>query len=183
MVLIADIIKMKKINKLIVFLSLFSVAFILNGCAVTYGFKSGTLDYTKIKSISISDFPNNADLVNPTLSQTFVETMKDKYTRSTRLQMLSRGGDMHIEGEIVGYQLTSMAISAESSFASETKLTLTINVRFTNNKKPEDDFETKYSASQMFDSNLMLNDVEAELVKIMVDEIVDKIYNDTVAKW
>jgi len=184
MALISDIVKMKRINKLIAFLSLFSIAFFLNGCAVSYGFKSGTLDYTKIKSISISDFPNNADLVNPTLSQTFVEAMKDKYTRSTRLQMLSRGGDMHIEGEIVGYQLTSMAISAESSFASETKLTLTINVRFTNNKKPEDDFtDVKYSAFQMFDSNLMLNDVEGELVKTMVDEIVDKIYNDTVAKW
>ena len=164
-------------------LSLSAVIILMTACKVTYSPTSGSIDYTKTKSISISDFPNNADLVNPTLSQIFTEALKDKYTRQTRLQLLSRGGDMHLEGEIVGYQLTSMAISADS-YASQTKLTLTINVRFTNNKKPEDDItDVKYSAFQMFDSSKMLNDVEAELVKIMVDEIVDKVYNDTVSKW
>jgi len=164
-------------------LSLSAVIILMTACTVSYKFNSGSIDYTKTKSISISDFPNNADLVNPTLSQIFTEALKDKYTRQTRLQLLSRGGDMHLEGEIVGYQLTSMAISADS-YASQTKLTLTINVRFTNNKKPEDDItDVKYSAFQMFDSSKMLNDVEAELVKIMVDEIVDKVYNDTVSKW
>lgn len=182
MVLIYDILNLIMIKKLKISLGLCAVALILQGCAVTYGFKSGSIDYTKTKSISITDFPNNADLVNPTLSQTFVEALKDKYTRSTRLQLLSRGGDMHLEGEIVGYQILSMAISADS-YASQTKLTLTINVRFTNNKKPEDDFETRYSAFQMFNSDRMLNDVEPELVKTMVDEIVDKIFNDSVAKW
>ncbi len=173
---------MIKIKKLKTLLGLVAIVLLLQSCAVTYGFKSGSIDYTKTKSISISDFPNNADLVNPTLSQTFIEALKDKYIRSTRLQLLSRGGDMHLEGEIVGYQLASMAISADS-YASQTKLTLTINVRFTNNKKPEDDFETKYTAFQMFNSDRMLNDVEPELVKTMVDEIVDKIFNDSVAKW
>ena len=75
-----------------------------------------------------------------------------------------------------------MAISADS-YASETKLTLTINVRFTDTKNPEQDFETRYSASQLFDSNRMLSDVEGELMDILVKEIVDKIYNDTVARW
>lgn len=175
--------RMIKIKKLKITLGLFAIALLLQSCAVTYGFKSGSIDYTKTKSISITDFPNNADLVNPTLSQTFIEALKDKYTRSTRLQLLPRGGDMHLEGEIVGYQLSSMAISADS-YASQTKLTLTINVRFTNNKKPEDDItDVKYSAFQMFNSDRMLNDVEPELVKTMVDEIVDKIFNDSVAKW
>ena len=168
----------------IVVVALFSLSFLLliPGCTVAYNFNSGSIDYTKTKSISISDFPNNAELVNPTLAQNFSEALRDKYARQTRLQILPRGGDMHLEGEVVGYQLSAMAISADS-YASETKLTLTINVRFTNNKKPEEDFETRYTAFQMFDSNRMLNTVEGELVKITVDEIVDKVYNDTVAKW
>ena len=89
---------------------------------------------------------------------------------------------MHLEGEITGYQLTPMAISADT-YASETKLTITIKVRFTNNKNPNEDFEKTYSAYQTFDSNLMLNDVQDELLKTMIDEITDNIYNDTVARW
>lgn len=159
-----------------------SLVLVLIGCKITYGFSGGSLDYSKYSSISIVDFPNNAELVNPTLSQFFTEALKDKYTRQTKLRLLREGGDMHLEGEIVSYQLAAMAISADS-YASETKLTLTINVRFTDNKNPEQDFETRYSASQLFDSNRMLSDVEGELVDLLVKEIVDKIYNDTVAKW
>ncbi len=160
----------------------FLILTVFYSCTISYGFSGGSLDYTKYKSISIADFPNNAELVNPTLSQTFTESLKDKYTRQTKLIMLREGGDLHLEGEIVSYQLAAMAISADS-YASETKLTLTINVRFTDYKNPENDFETKYSSSQLFDSNKMLSDVEAELVDLLIKEIIDKIYNDTVAKW
>ena len=96
--------------------------------------------------------------------------------------MLKKGGDLHLEGEIVGYELTPMAISADT-YASQTKLTITINVRFTNSQNPEDDFEKKYTAYNTFDSNKMLSDIQDELLKGMIDEVVDNIYNDTVAKW
>ncbi|NLI71309.1 MAG: LptE family protein [Bacteroidales bacterium] len=169
-------------SKYIKLATLLAVLIVVSGCKISYGFTGGSLDYSKYKSISIVDFPNNAELVNPTLSQFFTEALKDKYTRSTKLSLLRDGGDMHLEGEIVGYQLQAMAISADS-YASETKLTLVINVRFTDTKNPEQDFETRYSASQLFDSNQMLSDVEDELVDLLVKEIVDKIYNDTVARW
>ncbi len=156
---------------------------VVAGCSVKYSFNAGAIDYSKYASISIADFPNNSELVNPTLSQIFSETLRDKYTRQTRLKVLKQNGNMHIEGEIVGYQLAAMAISADS-YASETKLTLTVNVRFTDTKNPENSFnDTRYTASQIFDSNRLLSEVEPELIDILVKEIVDKIYNDTVAKW
>lgn len=174
---------MNNIKRLLYICSLFAVVLLLGGCKVSYSFNAGALDYSIYKSISIADFPNNAELVNPTLSQTFSEELRDKYTRQTKLSLLKEGGDMHLEGEIVGYQLQAMAISADT-YASETKLTLTINVRFTDMKNPANDMQDqRYSASQLFDSNRMLADVEPELISIMVKEIVDKIYNDTVAKW
>ena len=168
-----------KISKLALFLF---VVFELQSCLISYKFNGASIDYTKTKTLSIADFPNNAELVYPPLSQYFSETLRDTYSRQTRLQLLKKGGDMNIEGEIVGYQLTPMSISADS-YASETKLTITINVRFSNAKNPEDDFEKKYSAFQTFDSSRMLTDVQDELMKVMVTEITDNIYNDTVAKW
>jgi hypothetical protein len=161
-------------------LCIVSVTFV--SCTISYKFNGSSIDYTKNKTISISDFPNTAELIYPPLAQAFGESLRDTYTKQTRLQILKKGGDMHLEGEIVGYQLTPMAISADS-YSSETKLTITVNVRFSNNKNLEDDFEKKYSAYQTFDSSKRLDDVQEELMKTMLADIVDNIYNDTVAKW
>jgi len=172
-------------NKLRVFVALLIciLSVVLVSCTISYKFNGSSIDYTKTKSISISDFPNVAELVYPPLSSEFSESLRDAYTKQTRLQLLKKGGDMHLEGEIVGYQLTPLAISADS-YSSQTKLTMTVNVRFTNNKNPEEDFsDKKYSVYQTFDSSRMLTDVQDELMKTMIADIVDNIYNDTVAKW
>jgi hypothetical protein len=177
---------MKRIPKIINFRMKFLVASILSlllvSCTISYKFNGSSIDYTKTRTISIFDFPNTAELVYPPLSQEFSEALRDSYTKQTRLQLLKKEGDLHLEGEIVGYQLTPLAISA-NSFASQTKLTLTIKVRFSNYKNPEEDFEKSYSSFQTFDSSLILNNVQDALVKQMISDIVDNIYNDTVAKW
>lgn len=151
-------------------------------CTVSYKFNGASIDYSKTKTIAIADFPNIAESVYPPLANQFMEALRDIYSRQTRLQILKQGGDLELEGEIVGYDITPMAISADS-YAAETKLTLTIKVRFINNVNPEDSFEKQYSASQNFDSSRMLTDVQDELIALMTQDITESIYNDTVAKW
>jgi len=178
----------KKINKSILLnysikLLLFSVVItFFHSCSIAYKFNGASIDYSKTKTISIADFQNTSELVYAPLSQEFSEKLRDTYAKQTRLRLLKKGGDLNLEGEITGYQLTPMAISADT-YASQTKLTITINVRFTNNKNPEDYFEKRYSAYQTFESSSMLNDVQDELIKNIIEEITDNIYNDTVAKW
>jgi len=163
--------------------SVLGLMFVLfNSCLISYTFNGASIDYAKTKSISIADFNNVAELIHPPLAQEFSEKLRDKYAKQTRLQLLKVNGDMHLEGEIVGYMLTPMAIG-QDSYSAETKLTVTINVRFTNNTNPEDDYEKKYTAFQSFDSNRMITDVQDELLAIMIEDIIDNIYNDTVAKW
>lgn len=155
---------------------------LLCGCAVSFKFNGASIDYTKTRTISILDFPNHAELINPNLSSSFSEAVRDQFSRQTRLEFVKSDGDLHIEGEITGYQIQSMAVSADS-YAAQTKLTLTVKVRFSNKANSEDDFERNYTAYQTFDSNRMLTDVQDELCTIMSQEIAEKIYNDTVAKW
>lgn len=163
-------------------LSLLCLVLLLPSCAISYKFNGANIDYSKTRTISIADFPNNAAMVNPALSNDLSEGIRDLFQRQTRLQVLRRGGDLEIEGEIVGYDIASMAISADS-YASETKLTIRIQVRFTNNINPEESFEKTYSAYQTFDSSRLLSDVQDELCATMVTELSEDIYNDTVAKW
>ena len=161
---------------------LVAVVTTMSSCLISYRFNGASIDYSKTQSISIADFPNNAALVNPNLANNLSDGIRDIYSRQTRLQILRRGGDMELEGEITDYSLTPMAISADS-YSAETKLTITIRVRFTNNKAPEESFEKTYSAYQTFDSSRLLNDVQDELCTIMINELAENIYNDTVAKW
>ena len=161
---------------------LLALALAINSCSISYKFNGASIDYSKTRSISVADFPNNAALVYAPLSNNLSDAIRDIYQRQTRLEVLRRGGNLELEGEITGYTLTPMAVSADS-YAAETKLTLTVRVRFTNNIAPEESFEKTYSAYQTFDSSRMLNDVQDELCNTMITEIAESIYNDTVAKW
>ena len=155
---------------------------VLAGCAISYKFNGASIDYATTKSISIADFPNNAALVYPPLSNDLSEGIRDLFARQTRLQVLRRGGNLELEGEITGYDITPMAIAADS-YAAETKLTVTVRVHFTNNVAPEESFDKTYTAFQTFDASKQLTDVQEELCSTMITEIAESIFNDTVAKW
>jgi hypothetical protein len=171
-------------KRLLIFKKIFILLILiqLSSCSISYKFNGASIDYSKTRSISIADFTNTAELVYAPLAQEFSESLRDTYTKQTRLQILKRGGDLHLEGEITGYQLTPLAISADT-YASQTKLTVTINVRFSNKKSPDEDFEKSYSAFRTFDSNTLLTTIQDELLKLIIEDITDNIYNDTVAKW
>ncbi len=165
-----------------IFPALFTAMVLLSSCTISYKFNGASIDYSKIKSIAIADFPNNSALVNPTLSSDFSEGLRDIFQRQTRLQVTRRDGDLELEGEIIDYNLTPMAIASDS-YSAQTKLTMVVKVIFTNNVDPDESFERSYTAYQIFDSSQLLTDVQDELCSQMIKEITENIYNDTVARW
>ena len=158
------------------------IAWFFSGCSISYKFNGANINYQTTHSVSIADIPNNAAMVNPTLSSSLSEHIRDIFQRQTRLQVLRKGGDLEIEGEITGYDISQGAI-ARDSYASESRLTVTVMIHFTNNINPEESFDKPYSSYQTFDSNLLLTDVQEELCAAIIKEIAENIYNDTVAKW
>ena len=151
-------------------------------CSISYKFNGASIDYTKVKTITISDFTNQASYVNPTLAPEFTEELKDIYIRQTRLEQVTSNGDLALEGEVTGYDFTPMAVK-EDALASQTRLTITVRVRYMNNTNPDEDFEQSFSAYREFDSNLMVQQVERSLCAEIIEEIVDQVYNATVANW
>ena len=155
---------------------------IATACSISYKFNGASIDYTKVKTIMISDFTNQASYVNPTLAPAFPEELKDIYIRQTRLEQVTSNGDLALEGEVTGYDFTPMAVK-EDALASQTRLTITVRVRYMNNTNPDEDFEQSFSAYREFDSNLMVQQVESSLCAEIIEEIVDQVYNATVANW
>lgn len=161
---------------------LLSLCCLMTACTISYKFNGASIDYTRVKSISIKDFTNQAVLVYPPFAQSFTEGLKDIYTRQTRLKVLRAGGDLQLEGEIVGYELTPLAAQSDG-YAAETKLTVSIKVRYVNTKNSEEDFEQTFSAFQTFPSTSMLEDVQDSLLEEITKEITEGIFNKTVANW
>ncbi len=166
-------------------ISLFMI--MLGACSISYKFSGTTIDYTKVKSISIKDFPNMAPLVYGPLAQKFTDELKDKYVRQTKLRMLRENGTLDLEGEITGYELTPQAVKdtedSRMSYASMTRLTVTVRVRYTNQVNPNDDFEQSFSAYREFDNSETIDRVQDQLCEEIIEELVDLIYNATVANW
>lgn len=159
------------------------ILLVIVSCRISYQFNGASIDYTKIKTIQIKDFQNQARLVYPPLSQLFSERVRDVFLRNTKLQLVNSGrADLEIEGEIIGYDLMALAVQ-DGQYASQTRLTMTVRMRFHNNVNPQEDKEETFSAYQNFDSSKMLDNIEAELVEQMNKEIVDQIFNSTMANW
>lgn len=162
---------------LIVLLALTATA-----CTVAYKFNGASIDYTKTKTVSIADFPIKAQLVYAPLSQAFTEGLRDMFQRQTRLRLIKQNGDLKFEGEITGYDLTPQAVK-ENAYASETRLTIRVRVKFTNEKEPKLNFDQTFSAYRDFPATKMLNQVQDDLIKEIVEELTDNIYNASVANW
>ena len=151
-------------------------------CSVSYKFNGASIDYTKTKSIQISDFPIRSNYVWGPMASIFNNQLKDQYANHTKLIQVKRNGDLKIDGEITRYEQRNKSVSAEGHSA-QVELSMTVNVRFTNNVNHNEDFEKQFTASQSYDSNLSLNAVQEELVTQMVKDITDQIFNATVANW
>ena len=57
------------------------------------------------KTVSVQYFQNRSSLVEPTLSPTFTEIIRDMFMSQTNLEMVERNGDLAIEGEITNYTI------------------------------------------------------------------------------
>lgn len=155
---------------------------LLSGCSIKYSLNGTSIDYTKIKTVSIADFQNLAPTVYPPLAQRFTEDLKDRFQRQTRLRDIPTNGDLSIEGEIVGYDLSAEAVQ-ENAFAAKTRLTLRINVRFTNKVNEEESFEREFTSFGTFDSSQMFVDVQDQLCQELTKDIINQIFNATVENW
>ena len=169
----------KKIAGIIV---LGALALTVYSCRISLGLAPITsIDYSKVKTITIRDFQNVADYVYAPLAIEFNQKLKDMFIQQTQLQLVESGGDLELGGEITGYNQFNESVDA-SGYSSKVKLTLTVSVTYVNNVDHKDDFENQqFTAFQTYDSSQLLTDVQDGLITVMVKDITEQIFNSTVA--
>ncbi len=153
-----------------------------SSCTISYKLNGASIDYTTTKTISFEAFPIKAPLVYAPLAVNFNDELTGKFASQTRLEQVRQDGDLQISGAITGYSLSPQAVKADA-YAAQTRLTIKVKVKFVNKKNPSEDFEQEFSAYRDFDATRLLTDVQDELCNEMIKELVEQIFNATVANW
>lgn len=141
------------------------------------------LKYDIYKTIYISEFPIRAALVYPPLQQTFENKLLDGVARQTRLNVVSNpNSDLEMSGEITGYSLSPQAVG-EDAYATQTRLTITVRVKYVDHKNEANSIDQSFSAYRDFPSSEMLTDVQDQLCEEISSDLVDLIFNATLGNW
>jgi len=167
---------MKKAHYIILAVSLF----ILNSCSV-YNFTGASpIDG---KTFQVNFFQNNADLIEPGIDREFTLNLQDLIMNQTNLNLVTSNGDLTYEGEITDYRITPMTATADQQ-ASQNRLTIRVNVRFSNKNKETDDFEKTFEFYYDYPAQQQLvGAVLNEAIKVIFERITQDIFNESLAKW
>lgn len=168
---------------LVIILTAVAAFLVLPGCKPVFTFNGSILNYDIYKTINISEFPIRAALVYPPLQQTFENEIMDYVTRQTKLTIVDNpSADIELSGEITGYSLSPQAVGTDA-YATETRLTISVRVKYVDNKNSANNVDQTFSAYRQFSSSLMLTDVQDELCQQISEELVTLIFNATLGNW
>lgn len=158
-----------------------AVLLTLSGCSVKYSFTgTGNID---AKTFQVNHFQNTADVVEPGIETTFTRALQDLIQNQTNLSLTNSGGDLLYEGEITQYRITPMTATANQR-AAQNRLTITINVRFTNKKHEDDDFEKPFSFYYDYGGDSLLTGSKlTEALDAIYERITQDVFNESLAKW
>lgn len=138
-------------------------------------------DAGNAKTISIAFFPNNASLVQPALSQSFTEDLRNFFQSQSRLSLISRSGDLQIQGSITDYRVSPVGVS--NNAAASNRLSISVQVAFTNKFDETKDFEQTFTRFADFPSSQNLSSVESDLIKEINAQLSQDIFNKALINW
>ena len=160
-------------------IAVLALAFVGHSCGI-YTFSGASIP-AEAKTVSVAYFPNHAQLVNATLSNDFTNALRDAMTNQTTLDMVESGGDISFEGEITDYKTMPVAITGQT--AAMNRLTITVKVRFSNRFDETKDFEQSFSHYEDYPSNQDLNAVQGGLTPVIIEALVEDIFNKALVNW
>ena len=139
------------------------------------------------ESFQVNFFENEAgnsmgSIFEPGLDRDFTIALQDILQNQTNLQLVSSDGDLIYEGEITEYRVSPMTATSNLQ-ASQNRLTVGINVRFTNLKKEDDNFERRFTFYYDYPAEVQLLNVKSEAHDIIFERITQDIFNASLAKW
>lgn len=162
------------------YLYVFLVVVTLTSCKTKISLSGATIP-PEAKTISVGFFLNNTSLGAPSLSQRFTEKLRDVVSQQTNLTLIKQNGDLQFEGYIAEYNVSPIAISAD--VASQNRMTITVNVKYTNKFESSKNFEQNFTRFQDVSSDKNISSIEPELVQEIYRQLTEDIFNRAFNNW
>ena len=154
---------------------------ILQSIFISCGIYTFTGATIPVNTITVNFFENQSTLVNPILSQTFTEALKDRFISQSKLNLVDINGEWHLDGKITSYIVSPIAANATQ--ASLNRLTINILVNFEDRTNSENKWNQNFSRYADFDATKSLNEVEESLVEDINEQLVNDIFNKVAVNW
>ncbi|MFN4197404.1 MAG: LptE family protein [Flavobacterium sp.] len=156
------------------------LALLLGGCKYYNFTGTGKID---ADTYQVNYFQNTAELFEPGLDRDFTIALQEIIQNQTNLNLVTSGGDLVYEGEIVDFRISPMTATADQR-AAQNRVSMTVNVRFINNRKEEDNFEKRFSFFYDYPGEQQLTGATLQAAKAeMFERITQDIFNESLAKW
>ena len=163
-------------RSLLVFVALLS----LNACR--YSFTGASIS-PEVKTVSVDFFRSYAQLAPPILEQSFTEALREIFVSQTNLRLVQSGGDLHFEGKITDYRPGQPISVGTDQRANSERLSISVQVKFTNSKDPKNNFDKPFTRFQDYDAKDNLQDIETELIQDINQQLVQSIFDAAVSNW
>ncbi|WP_291104808.1 MULTISPECIES: LptE family protein [unclassified Flavobacterium] len=162
------------------YISVIALFFAFSSCSVYNFTGTGKID---AKTFQVNFFQNNAELIEPGIDRTFTLALQDILQNQTNLNLVKSGADLTYEGEIVDYRISPMTATANQQ-ASQNRLTIRVNVRFTNKNKETDNFEKTFDFYYDYPATQQLTGYTLNsAIKVIFERITQDVFNESLAKW
>ena len=168
-------------KRLIFFLILISFQYCGNYSFTGASIPEGT------ETFQVNLFENNSgnnvgSIFEPGLDRDLTLALQNILENQTNLQLVQSNGDLLYEGEIIEYRVSPMTSTADLN-AAQNRLTISVNINYTNFKKEEDTFERRFSFFFDFPAEQQLISIKNEAHEIIFERLTQDIFNATLAKW
>jgi len=168
-------------KKIVNYIFLITSSLLLFSCGV-YSF-SGISISPEVKTFEVRKFTNEAAIVEAGLDRRFTTELQDYILNQTNLSLVNSGGDIVYEGEIIQFYVAPNNADSQTT-AAENRLTISIKVRFIDNKNSDNDLERTFSHFYDYDSSDQLTGDVAEAAYVEIFERIQQdIVTATLAKW
>jgi hypothetical protein len=163
-------------------------------CTGCYTFRGSSIS-PELKNIQIANFAMNTSGGPANMALSMSEKTKEYFQRNSGLKLVSINPDLQLEGSITGFEVSPVAptvSSGSSSFSNSqqstdrgglNRLTITVQVRFTNNKDETKNFDQSFTFYADFPQNQTITQVESSLVPKILDQLVLDIFNKAAGDW
>jgi len=152
----------------------------LSSCGF-YKFNVVSID-PSVQTVSVNYFDNIAAIVNPTLSTTISDKLRNKFISESSLDLVESEGDFDFSGSVIRYDIAPVA-AQDNATATLNRLTIVVQVELECEKATKHAFSSSFTQFEDFDANKSLSDVETDLIESISENIINEIFNKATLDW